>query len=131
VKFPYHRNFEPPASALAIEVFAPDDPDRREQVLAQLDTGADISAMPLRLVTVWQMEPLSEIIVSGFDAVPKAVRTYTVGIELPDVHVRRSEVILIAGDHALIGRDILNRFHVNLDGPELIFEMRGAGNSHS
>jgi hypothetical protein len=131
VKFPYHRSFAPPAPALTIEVFAPDDPDQREQVLAQLDTGADISAMPLRLATAWRMEPLSEIIVSGFDAVPTTVRTYTVGIDLPDAHVRRSEVILIAGDRALIGRDILNRLHIDLDGPQLLFEMRGAGNSHS
>jgi len=102
----------------------PDAPNQKQQVLAKLDTAADISAIPLRLLMDWKMQPESEIDVAGFDTAPTTIRTYTVGIELSDARIRRSEIIPISEDYALIGRDILNSLYVDLEGPELTFEMR-------
>jgi hypothetical protein len=96
-----------------------------------LDTAADISAVPLNLLSAWNAEPESEIVVSGFDATPMTIATFTVGIEFADTRIHRSEVIAIPGDHALLGRDILNLFHIELNGPELTFTMRGPHRSQA
>ncbi|HEY4688143.1 MAG TPA: hypothetical protein VIK33_02440 [Anaerolineae bacterium] len=124
MKRPYDQRFSPPAPALTIDIFVPDNANQRDTILAKLDTAADISAIPLDLLKAWRLEPESEIVISGIDAAPTTVRTYTVGIELPDARIRRSEVIPIAEDYALIGRDILNHFYIYLNGPDLTFEIQ-------
>ena len=127
MRYEYDRQFSPPAPALMIEIFDPDDSDRRERVLAKLDTAADISAIPLQVLVGWRLEPDSEIVVSGFESAPAAMRSYTVGIELPEARIRRVEVVPFAMDYALLGRDVLNLLFIDLAGPTLTFEIKSAG----
>lgn len=122
--FPCDAQFAPPAPVLAIEVFLPAAPERREQLFAKLDTGADFSGIPSRVISQWGMEPASEIIIQGYDDVPAPLSTYRLGIELPMARIRPAEVIAIPGDIALLGRDILNNLYVRLNGPELTFDVR-------
>ena len=53
MKYPYDRIFSPPAPILPLEITIPEEPQRRVQVDAQLDTAADISAIPARVVDEW------------------------------------------------------------------------------
>jgi hypothetical protein len=43
---------------------------------------------------------------------------------LPGARIRRIEVVPISEDYVLLGRDVLNLFHITLDGPDLTFELR-------
>jgi hypothetical protein len=52
MKYPYDEAFSPPAPLLPIEIFVPEEPQQRTQVDAKLDTAADISAIPSRIVSV-------------------------------------------------------------------------------
>lgn len=62
--------------------------------------------------------------VAGYEADYAVIGTYLVGIELPQARIRRIEVVPISEDYVLLGRDVLNNFDINLNGPELTFEMR-------
>jgi len=77
----------------------------------------------MRLLTNWQLEPNSEIIVSGFDTAPTAIRSYIVGLELSETRVCRVEVVPFTEDYALLGRDVLNLLFIDLAGPDLTFEI--------
>lgn len=119
----YTESFSPPAPVLPIEIFVPGEPQQRVQVDAKLDTAADISAIPLSVVNEWGLEPVSEVVVAGYSAETAVLSTYTVGLELPKARVRHIEVIVIPDSCALLGRDVLNHFNINLNGPDLIFEI--------
>ena len=43
--------------------------------------------------------------------------------EITDIRFENWEVITFPDDYVLLGRDILNNFYVQLNGPELTFEM--------
>jgi hypothetical protein len=69
-------------------------------------------------------EIFSAIVVSGYESSPAAISTYLAGIELPNARVRRVEVVPISEDYVLLGRDVLNNFVINLNGPELTFDVK-------
>jgi hypothetical protein len=121
---PYDRSFSPPAPALMVEVYSPDDPTQRQQILAKLDTAADITVISAQVLDTLNAEVFSMQVVSGYESTPIAVSTYVVGIELPTARIRRIEVVPISEDYVLLGRDVLNLFYITLDGPDLTFELR-------
>ncbi len=123
MKYPYTESVSPPAPLLSIEIFVPEELQQRLQVDAKLDTAADISAFPSVVVRELGLESVSEIIISGYDASPKVLPTYTVGLELPQARIRHIEVIAIPESCALLGRNLLNHFYINLNGPDLTFEI--------
>ena len=107
-----------------VEVYSPDNPAHRQPVLAKLDTAADLTAISAQVLEALNAEVFSKQVVSGYDSEPTTVPTYLVGIELPHARIRRIEVVPIAEDYVLLGRDVLNLFHIALDGPELTFDLR-------
>ena len=123
MKYSYSEAFSPPAPVLSLEAFVPEEPWQRCQADAKLDTAADISAIPFKLVDDLELEAVSEVVISGYDAETALLPTYTIGLELPEARIRRVEVIAIPESYVLLGRDVLNHFFVNLNGPELTFEV--------
>jgi hypothetical protein len=93
-------------------------------VSAKLDTAADITAVPIHVLISLNAEIFSAIVVSGYESSPAAISTYLAGIELPNARVRRVEVAPILEDYVLLGRDVLNNFVINLNGPELTFDVK-------
>jgi hypothetical protein len=123
MKYSYSQAFSPPAPVLSIEAFIPDEPQQRRVLDAKLDTAADISAIPSTLVDEFDLEAVSEIVVSGYDGKTELLRTYTVGLELPEARIRRIEAIAVPEPYVLLSRDVLNHFYISLKGPDLAFEM--------
>jgi predicted aspartyl protease len=97
--------------------------DQQETLLAQLDTGADISGIPRQIIDELRLIPARSILVEGYDGVCIRLSTYIVYFEMVGVRFRRLEAVPLPGEHALVGRDILNHFYARLNGPELTFEL--------
>jgi predicted aspartyl protease len=121
--WPYNRQFDPPAPSLDIAVRHPLRPDQLRRIVAKLDTGADVSAIPQSVAADLELLPAQTITVEGFDGTRTSIDTYAVTIELAGARFRYIEVILIPDNYALIGRDILNHFYAHLHGPELAFDL--------
>jgi hypothetical protein len=49
--------------------------------------------------------------------------TYMVTLELAAARFRYLEVVATLEKYALLGRDVLNNFYVQLNGPDLTFHM--------
>jgi predicted aspartyl protease len=90
---------------------------------AKLDTGADLSCIPTALANQLGLLPAREIQVEGYEGKQTSAVTYTIFLEVADARFRYLEVIAIPEEYALLGRDVLNRFYVHLQGPDLTFRM--------
>ena len=85
--------------------------------VAQLDTGADRTVIPLDVVR-WlglQQVRTGQAVVAGGGVIVFSI--YEIAITIPGVMDFVLEVA--AGDepHILLGRDVLNALHTHLDGP--------------
>jgi len=118
---PYNRDIEPPAPFLDVTV---EHPTTGQQLLfpAKLDTGADISAIPVSAVNQLRLLSIRTIPVEGYsgDAIP--VQTYALVLNVANARFRM-EVIAISESYVLLGRDVLNYFYTHLNGPDLTFDL--------
>lgn len=118
----YNRKVSPPAPFLKIDMSHPLDPSNRFSVEAKLDTGADITALPSAFIEEMDLQQINILDVIGYSGERLQVPTYkaVVEIEGTSLHI---EVIGYSDTFALLGRDVLNRFRLLLDGPALTLEI--------
>ena len=127
-KIPFSRpydqqNFNPPAPVMEVSLSIPSAQAVILKSPALLDSGADITVIPEQIVQQLQLKYVDEIIVSGYDRIPKQTFIYSVKLifnGLGDFIVR---AIASNNDHVLVGRDILNKWSLLLKGRNKIFEI--------
>jgi len=88
----------------------------------KLDTGADISAIPLAAVEQLHLLSVRSILVEGYDRQPVPVPSYAIALNIANARFRM-EVIAISESYVLVGRDVLNFFYTRLNGPDLTFDL--------
>lgn len=119
---PYKRDLDPPAPFVEVRFRHPTT-DRQETLLAKLDTGADISGIPRRLVDRLGLATVRTIPIAGYDQVRTTISTYVIRLEVRRLDLRYLEVVPLPGEHALLGRDVLNRLYTYLKGPQQAFDL--------
>lgn len=89
-------------------------PDR----VAQVDSAADRTVFPQSLIDALGVAPSGALALLGFGGTPTTCLLYDVVLALPSLSAIRLEVIAHADEPwVLLGRDVLNRYVVTLDGP--------------
>jgi hypothetical protein len=119
----YDQNVDPPAPFVDIRVSTPLSPALGQLLRAKLDTAADISCMPADLIEQLGLLPARTVPVEGYDGIQRMVYTYMVTLEVAVARFRYLEVVATPEGYALLGRDVLNHFYVQLNGPDLAFHM--------
>jgi clan AA aspartic protease len=111
----FDPSFQPPAPVLPIGIGSIDAGSPTTMVRMLVDTGADCTLIPARLARLLRLPIVDKVEVRGVGA--QAIQV--------SVHAAR---VLIAGtrivarliafeDEALLGRDLLNRLSLEIDGP--------------
>ncbi len=118
---PYNHDIEPPAPFLDMNV-EHSTTGQQLSCLAKLDTGADISAIPMTVAEQLRLLPVRVISVEGYENEPMPVPTYAVALNVANARFLM-EVIVITEPYALLGRDVLNYFYARLNGPDLTFDL--------
>ena len=124
VRYTYNQQVNPPAPFVHVSVRPPHGEAVGITVPAQIDTAADLSVIPGRLVEELQLVPLDSIAALGFGGHLLTLPTYLV-----ELRVRELEPVAVKAlaspdeTYALLGRDVLNRFTILLDGPNLVLEL--------
>lgn len=120
----YDTTHDPPAAVVPIRVANPVRKRPRRDVFTLLDTGADITAIPETLEHLLHLYAVSRIQIENVDSTSRVVYTYTVRLEIGALIVPHIEVILTGLDFAIIGRDVLRRLYLLLNGPAQNFDLR-------
>lgn len=119
----YDASYSPPAPVIAAEISSLLHPRRQRTAPALLDTGADITAIPAEFAQPLNLYPIGRLQLEGVSGklIPSLI--YAVRFQVGGLAIPRLEVVLTPFEFAVLGRDVLNRFYIRLDGPELQFAM--------
>lgn len=122
--YSYSRRFNPPAPVLPISLFAPFA--RGEiRLEALVDSGADITVVPVDIVSRLRLRRIDIVLVSGLDSGAREAEVYAVALGVEGLLPPRiSRVLAWGADYALLGRDVLNRLIAVLNGPEETLQVR-------
>jgi predicted aspartyl protease len=123
MKVSYDTSWLPAAPFLPVQLASLAERSETIAVQAKLDTGADLTAIPYALIERLQLMPAGEIEVEGYDSRRATIRAYDVNLQIDQLRVNGLLVISFAEDYVLLGRDVLNRLRILLDGPALTTEI--------
>jgi len=118
----YSSEYSPPAPSLKIKLARPFS-DHSLELQAKLDTGADMTVIPQRAVSELRLIPASRVSVTSFDGQRIWRYTYFVNLSFNGFEYKMVEVISAQHRDVLLGRDILNRLKIILDGKNLNFSL--------
>jgi hypothetical protein len=108
----------PPAPLALVNVAAIGAVDWATDIPALLDSGADVTVLPDQLVTRLGLIPVEHLPATGFDGHTSLLPVFTVQLVVRDFPPIEVAVMGgIAERYVVLGRDVLNRFKVVLDGP--------------
>ncbi|MGC9013551.1 MAG: retroviral-like aspartic protease family protein, partial [Thermoproteota archaeon] len=97
--------------------------NRSLELEAKLDTGVDMTVLPQYVVDELRLIPASRVSISSFDG-RKALRyTYFINISFNSFEYKMVEVISAKRQDAILGRDVLNKLKIVLDGKNLSFNL--------
>lgn len=120
VAFPYDLTKNPPAPVLPVRVGTAGG--SWSAVAASLvDTGADLSVIPVQVAKELKLSPVGEIAVQGVTGVKVRVLLYRAEFDIAGV--RLSTRVAGFGREVIIGRDVINRWTLVLRGPEKSLEL--------
>ena len=128
VSYGYNSQYRPPAPLVHVNLRSPEVTGESLELPALLDTAADRSVVPEEVVEELGLVKLDEILVAGVGGSLHTVPTYLVQLQVRQQPTLAVEVAAVQGEGLiLLGRDVLNRFRVLLDGPELKLKIGQAG----
>ncbi len=119
MKYPYNTNYQPPFPAVEVVVRNTDEESLYTKTLpALLDCGADGTLVPIDYLQQIFAPALTDSRIRSHWGEWRSVQIFLVDIEvgslrLPGIFVVGDE----EGDEIILGRDVLNKLRVVLNGP--------------
>ena len=123
MKYQHSSRLRPPGLIVALSVGALLGTSV-ERCDAKVDTGADLSGIPMDVVTKLALPAVSSVRVRGvLDATPRAVPVYYVRISIDNSRWFDLKVFARPRATAILGGDLLNQLVLHADGPAGMFEL--------
>ena len=116
--------FSPSAPVAEVRLISPNDPTKISTVRLQIDTGADVTLLPLSVIRAMGLSPLSNITfaLTTFDGEVRQAEAVRVHLKF-EKYLFRGEYLLTEEPMGILGRDVLNSLRLVLDGPRLLWEI--------
>jgi len=121
----YRNQSNSPSAPYANVVFrATDGSAKLENIQMLLDTGADISVVPLPVLTHLgaSVTPGKSIEIESYDGTKTYVHVAILTMEFCNL-LFTGQFIALNQSEGIIGRDVLNRLNVNFNGPSLTWDI--------
>ena len=122
-KFPYSADCEPSCPVLPLRVALPLG-GAGVGLVAVVDTGADMTLIPEPVARILGLPVISQIRVAGVTGTAEGADVFAAAIELAGKNLL-VEVVAF-GEETIVGRDLLNRLVLRLDGPGKLLDIRAA-----
>jgi len=120
---PYNQQTDPPAPFISVTITNPLQRRKHVTLPALLDTGSDLTAIPADLVDRLQLYSTGRIFLEDVKGETFPFFTYTVRLTLDKIIISSLKVMSTDLEHVILGRDVLNRFYLHLNGPDLTFDL--------
>jgi hypothetical protein len=118
----YDQDVQPPVPFIDVVIGRSEDSEK-VTIRAKIDTAADVSAIPTKVIEQLGLPIAKKLIVKGYDDIPTPVFTYNILLEVAQVQFGNLRVIATPRAYVILGRDVLNHFYIHLNGPELTFDL--------
>lgn len=118
MSYRYNEDMEPPAPYCDILVSNP-NLSRQVNLPALFDTGCDISIIPLDSANELGLEVKGTGALEGVTGDVTELSTFEVYLSVDRSAREKLEVMGWHESFAILGRDVLNRYLITLDGPNL------------
>lgn len=112
----YKEDCCPPAPVLRITVRNISDYTKQLTGDALIDTGADITCLPRTIVKTLSGEPISTYGIKGIGET-NAGQADSYILEFEIASIKKQAEAIAFGDELILGRNIINEFVLQLDGP--------------
>jgi len=124
IDFSYEKLiFAPPAPAINVELRSPAFPLNHyaERILALIDTGADGTVIPWSSIERLNLQQVDQAEVKGYDQKDfSLLPVFSVHLTIPGLDSLIVRVVpKESDDYAIIGRDVINKWLLKLNGPAL------------
>jgi predicted aspartyl protease len=124
VEYRYSKDFSPPAPVIEISVSVPLSKDSTS-LTALIDSGADITVIPERIISQLNMRRVDSALASGFGRGVTEATVYAAILSIEGVlKPRIYRVLGWRENYTLLGRDLLNQLMTVLDGPNGKLKLR-------
>jgi Aspartyl protease len=120
----YDTSFNPPAPVADVTVAHPVTGVSNSTLRGKLDSGADVTVIPARLVASLNITPRGHTWTRGYDGTYARRLVYYVRLTVEDFTLPSVRCVATDRTNVLVGRNVLNRFIVILDGKNLIFTLQ-------
>ncbi|MBE9508390.1 MAG: hypothetical protein IMY86_10110 [Chloroflexi bacterium] len=124
MKYPYDANYQPPFPAVRVVFYNSDEGLRTATENALLDTGSDGSLVPIAHLRQIFASALTDTRIRSHWGEWRSAQLFVVdleldGLRLPGVFVVGDE----QGDEIILGRNVLNKLRLLLNGPASLTEI--------
>lgn len=124
MKFLYDARYFPPAPSVEIRLGTPGESLSPDPHPALVDTGADISLVPLKHIRPLQTVPDDHRYLRSQWGERRKVAIYSLDIGIGSIRLPALEIVADEqGNEIVLGRNVLNRLAMILDGPKQVLEI--------
>ncbi len=124
-RFAYDKTYDPPIPALPVIVYNSDAELRTSSLVALVDTGADGTLIPISYLRSVQAYPVAEAFLRSHWGERRRVHLFRVDLRINEISLPGVTVIGDdQGQEIVLGRDVLNKLRLFLNGPLNEIEVR-------
>jgi predicted aspartyl protease len=120
----YDLGFDPPAPVASVRVAHPVTGLASNILRGKLDTAADLTVIPERLLVPLGLSAKRHVWTRSYDGTYSQRAVYYVALAIEGHRLPTVRCIAADRDTVLVGRNVLNRFVLTLDGRQLMFELQ-------
>lgn len=116
----YSREHYPPAPVFDIYLAAPDSYNWQGPFPALLDSGADMTIVPMSFIAALRVPAIDEVALTSQWRDRHVMRLFQVDLKIADQLLPAIDVVSDRWNkEILLGRNVLNRLDLHLEGPRL------------
>jgi predicted aspartyl protease len=119
----YDATFNPPAPVADVSISHPVTGAESDALRGKFDTGTDVTVIPEQLLTQLNLTAKGHIWTRGYEGSYSQRSVYYVRITIEGFPVASVRCIATVRGDVLIGRNVLNRFFITLDGKRQTFAL--------